>query len=429
MKKVYALVACMLIASVCFAQNFAAKKAYPFQDKKMVAPSLKHHSNVKGEETFVFYPNYFYAYWGQEVDLASYLLQYDTLGLSTPTEGTPWHPNVHGWCQTFDFLGFEDEYGLHNFYEDASEEGDYSLLHTSSMNLDSITILGGYFRGANVPAEMKDTLIVGVLTNLGEEEFMGLVLGGNIDFMKFYAIEYDVNTGVQTNAAVFKFPIGEENVSEEDEDSYYTADLNFPIGLTGIQGKVWNVAYTFKRGYDIGVNDDIYSDDNTYFTAWLGTDPREGYSPFNQAGDPVVFEDHLMNFNMGGCVDDDLRYDRTDHDSWAYGIYTPNPFWSEFHYPYIGLTVSSDDWAYVSVEDMEKENLTVYPNPAHNYFKVELAGDSKATVQLFNLVGQQVYSETASNLVTVNTSNLKAGIYMLKVSQNGKVYTSKVVVK
>lgn len=434
MKKIYALVAVMLVASFSFAQQIAPKHIRQFDGKKIIAPDFKHQKNVKGDEFYILYPEYVGAYWGSTYEVTgpeSVVLQNDTFGLYGPaTVADRWHANIHSVCQTFDFLGFTDDYGVnHNYYEDVYEEGDPSLRWTESLNLDSIRIHGGYFRGAEVSPLMKDTIIIGVLTTLTENDLI-TITSDNIPVFSFYEIKYDKNTDVQTGAIIYKFPIGAEDVSPEMDSTYYSANLCFPIGLNNIPGKVWNIAYTFKRGYDIDVDQYIPdSPTDSYFAAWFLTDTRPGYSPFDEDGNIVPFDDHFVNMNQGGLGDDDAKFDGWPSSHPFHGIYLPSYFYDGIHYPFIELTISSDNWSHVSVEDMEKENLTVYPNPAHNYFKVELAGDSKATVQLFNLVGQQVYSETASNLVTVNTSNLKAGIYMLKVSQNGKVYTSKVVVK
>jgi hypothetical protein len=40
-----------------------------------------------------------------------------------------------------------------------------------------------------------------------------------------------------------------------------------------------------------------------------------------------------------------------------------------------------------------------------------------------------VYSETITGTAQVNVANLHSGVYMLKVNQNGKTFTTKVVVK
>lgn len=91
--------------------------------------------------------------------------------------------------------------------------------------------------------------------------------------------------------------------------------------------------------------------------------------------------------------------------------------------------MTCNDCGVVNVPEIEKNNLTVYPNPATNKFTVDLGNDEKANIQLFNLVGQQVYNETITGSAQVNVSNLHSGVYMLKVNQNGKVTTTKVVVK
>jgi hypothetical protein len=82
------------------------------------------------------------------------------------------------------------------------------------------------------------------------------------------------------------------------------------------------------------------------------------------------------------------------------------------------------------VKDIEKKNITARPNPATNMFTVDLDETGTAQVQLFNLVGQLVYSENTNNSsISVDVNNYNSGVYMLKIVQNGKVYTSKVIVR
>ena len=95
----------------------------------------------------------------------------------------------------------------------------------------------------------------------------------------------------------------------------------------------------------------------------------------------------------------------------------------------MGALFSCTECEVVNVPEIEKKNPTIYPNPATNNFTINLGNDEKANIQLFNIVGQQVYSETITGTAQVNVSNLNSGVYMLKINQNGKVYTTKVIVK
>ncbi len=418
MKKLYTLVALMLAATFCFAQTLTPKQAHQFDGKKMIFQK-QHQNDAKNEagSMWIFYPTLVDQYWGMEGDFTGYPLQLDTNGLLFPTGGDPWHPNVAGLGMTYDFSNI--------FFDDALGEGAISLGNTDSYSLDSIFIYGGYFRGTAAPANSVDTLIIGILTTLTEEDAMSLGTA-DVDIMNLYAVGYDPATGVQANAQVFKFPLTADDASEVTEDgSYYAANLGYEIGIENITNKVLHIAYAYKRGYEAGLNDTLST--HNYFAAWIGEDPRPNYSLYQNGWTQFIDYDNL---SMGGIIDSDIRHDLgVTPDDWYYRLYYPAPFWSTLHYPYVEFKVSCDDCAIVNVEEMEKENITVYPNPATSNVTVNLVGDEKANIQLFNLVGQQVYNETATHTATINVSNLNAGVYMLKVSQNGKVYTSKVIVK
>lgn len=422
MKKFSILLAAIVIAAPAFAQ-FTPRTAHQFEDKanfSKIEKQLKAKASKSGAGEMVV--NYLYALdnylGGQSTTRHGYPLQYDSLGLFR-SSSSAWHPNLHGWAQTFDFTN-DDVWNYNDTDEDGAEIPTISLNQSASLNIDSVYIMGGYFREANTPAGTKDTLIVGFLTDLDTNDLMTLTYTGSGEIAcRFYAVGYDAATGVQTNAVVVKYPMGDEQVCEVDETgSYYPQIYSIPVGIENIAGKVWNVAYTFKRGYDINLNDTLYN--YSHFTAFIFQDPRADYS--------FGSEELINNMNQGGFVDTDIRYDLHAETSWMFGIYGPSVMWHStagFDYPYLGLYVSCNDCEWVGVEEMAKENLTVYPNPATNNINVSTGSDKQMLVELFNLVGQRVYSENVVNSTVINVSNLKAGVYLLKANNR----TAKVIVK
>ena len=76
-----------------------------------------------------------------------------------------------------------------------------------------------------------------------------------------------------------------------------------------------------------------------------------------------------------------------------------------------------------------KENsITVYPNPADNFINVETNGSAKIDViRVVNLLGQIIYSaEPKDGKSTINTTNMKNGVYFIQAVINGQLITRKV---
>ena len=227
------------------------------------------------------------------------------------------------------------------------------------------------------------------------------------------------NTLDQSTIIYDKIPLTPEDVTidEEGEPTFYYLTLPTPEGLSNLSQKQMAVTVTFIPGCARTPNSLIGTDLSEFRTA-LYDDPREGYGDW---GTPEVLEDYQL-----GLFHD---ADNFKPSSYFYNVYQPNIFWGGNPKPWISLRVTCNDCETVNVPELEKNNLTVYPNPATNHFTVNTGNDEKASIQLFNIVGQQVYSETFTGSTTVNVANLHSGVYMLKVNQNGKVNTTKVVVK
>jgi hypothetical protein len=68
----------------------------------------------------------------------------------------------------------------------------------------------------------------------------------------------------------------------------------------------------------------------------------------------------------------------------------------------------------------------VYPNPAKGFINVAIPINTIFSTEIYSSTGQLV-SKT-NNQPTINVSKLNSGIYILKVSYNGKTYTKKVVI-
>lgn len=86
-----------------------------------------------------------------------------------------------------------------------------------------------------------------------------------------------------------------------------------------------------------------------------------------------------------------------------------------------------------SVAENKLQSSKAYPNPAKNFFFVELPKQPKAntTLEIYNLLGSKVRSITLrSAKVEVNVSDLKSGIYLYSIIENGNtIETKKIVVR
>jgi len=75
------------------------------------------------------------------------------------------------------------------------------------------------------------------------------------------------------------------------------------------------------------------------------------------------------------------------------------------------------------------EGLTMYPNPlSGNTLNFSSTANTDMTVQVYNILGKEVAKGNVINN-TFNTGNLNAGIYIVKVTEEGKTATRKLVVK
>lgn len=398
MKKIFTLLVAMTLMATSFAQvsvrNCDAKVS-PFNGK-YVEKSLK-----SAEEGWISTGAFLEGYWGEISAGDGNYLSIDSLGL-LPFGDSYSHPWFFSVSQTFDFTA--------NFWDEASMEGELSLVNTNSFNIDSVAILALYIREDDYPASAVDTLIVGITTNLIESE-APVYQFTNYENSCFYGLDYDAQNGVPVGAQIFKVPLDASAVSQPaEEEGYYTlSEINVPVNLTNVTGKAWNIAYSFKSGNPVGLNDTLKSHFN--FTTWKSPDPNYSID----ANNPNICENLTHGQYNNAFTNGTIDY---YYPAFAYTG-------ADFHYPRMFVKVSCADCAYVNVEDMEKENITVYPNPASNNITINTGSEERALVEMYNLVGQKVYSENVVGTTTINVSNMKAGVYMLRVNN----HTTKVVVK
>lgn len=82
------------------------------------------------------------------------------------------------------------------------------------------------------------------------------------------------------------------------------------------------------------------------------------------------------------------------------------------------------------IKELKSEVLEIgiYPNPANDFINITAYGNQKLNINLYNLLGENVYSKNSSNPISkVDVSNFPAGLYIVSViSENSK--TSKRIV-
>lgn len=87
---------------------------------------------------------------------------------------------------------------------------------------------------------------------------------------------------------------------------------------------------------------------------------------------------------------------------------------------------------FVEIEKIDMKNsINIYPQPASNYFDIKISPMSNSNlVQLFDISGKEIFSNQIEDItpIRISTSNIKSGIYFLKVSNNSINITKKIII-
>ncbi|WP_374401491.1 T9SS type A sorting domain-containing protein [Flavobacterium sp.] len=75
------------------------------------------------------------------------------------------------------------------------------------------------------------------------------------------------------------------------------------------------------------------------------------------------------------------------------------------------------------------EGLTMYPNPLKgNTLFITSTANAEMNVKIYNVLGKEVLSTKVNN-TSVDVSNLASGVYMVKITEEGKTATRKLVIQ
>ena len=83
----------------------------------------------------------------------------------------------------------------------------------------------------------------------------------------------------------------------------------------------------------------------------------------------------------------------------------------------------------LSLEEFEKPDFTVYPNPVTNgILNIKSTSTSSFNISVMNIIGQEVIKTTLINNV-LDVSQLNLGLYIVKITQDNNTISKKIMVK
>ncbi len=88
-----------------------------------------------------------------------------------------------------------------------------------------------------------------------------------------------------------------------------------------------------------------------------------------------------------------------------------------------GWAISLGDTFSLATQESSFSKVSVYPNPAKDVLNVNAKNITE--VEIFNLVGQKVYAGKSASSITI--SHLDKGVYVVKVTADGKTQTTKFI--
>lgn len=133
--------------------------------------------------------------------------------------------------------------------------------------------------------------------------------------------------------------------------------------------------------------------------------------------DPILTADEMTEYGLEGSFE--LCYTFEIHA--GPGSSTTDPDMSNNQ---ACITINRGE---VAISENVVSEVSIYPNPATSVLNVNAAGYSQ--VEVINMLGQVVYSNSISNNAQINVSDLNNGVYFVRLSGANGTTTQKFIKK
>ncbi len=286
-----------------------------------------------------------------------------------------------------------------------SYSGDVNATSTGA-STKTVSVSGDVFNPAT-----NALMIKGVFDNATGSTPKGIELEvlADIADLSIFGVG-SANNGGGSDGEEFTFPA----VSATAGDAIFVvnngqiADFNAFFGLSIVEYESSAMSINgddaielFEGGQVIDVFGTIDCDPNDSGSACPEWEHTDGWAYRNTAGPSTSFVYTEWDYSGVGNLDGATNGGSTE--------------------PYPGATLGLDE--------LETNSFNIYPNPTNTGFvNITSTSNDLLEAKVFDILGKQVLESTVTNN-QLNVSNLNAGVYILKLTQNNASTTKKLVIK
>ena len=84
--------------------------------------------------------------------------------------------------------------------------------------------------------------------------------------------------------------------------------------------------------------------------------------------------------------------------------------------------------AYVGVENMKHNSVSIYPNPTNGIINVELSNNNTHQLTISDIMGKILVKRTTDEQnKTINLSNFESGIYIISIQTDKEIFKTKII--
>ncbi len=240
--------------------------------------------------------------------------------------------------------------------------------------------------------------------------------GGTIDI--FFS-EYVEGSGTNKALEIANFTGATVNLS------------NYSLKLNSNGGAIWNYVYSFPGSASIN-NEDVYVIANSGLNAACQSQQDDvNNSIINFSGNDAIglFKNDVL-IDIIGTFQDGTTFAQNVTLIRKETISMPNPVFDINEWNTVAQDDCSDLGTHnqtLSIDSFTTESFKIYPNPVKDILSIQINNSIETQIEIFDVLGKKVYSNYIYNSSDINLNQIKKGIYILRITQENKSITKKLI--